>query len=515
MAGVTVEEILTLKAMSGAYVIAGAEGLNRLVTGINVMEVPDIEAFIKPGEILLTTGFPVHDRPERLIALVPELVNHGLAALAIKPMRYLSHLPEQLIEEADRRHFPIIVMPDHTSFNEVIGAVLAVVLADYGAEPGGAEAIRERLTGVALSGGGLDGIAAALTAALDRDVTIVDRESFVIGGHQAEPSGGPTAGSPRVGVPEASTARTWAFPITVGGAERGQIIVAGDGEPTLGQRRLIRQSCFAAAMHIAQALASLELDRKLRILFLEELVTGFYADEPTIQQRSRLFGWDLTGDRVVLLAHCRTELSDSEIAAATRASLPDGSLAWSRGHEVVAIVPTGQRDSPRTGRRRPPVPMETAWQGALAAGEAQEASVAVGSVAQGPSEIVASHAAAREAIRIAQITGRQVVRHDELVLERLLLSNTREVLEAFAESQLGPLMRYDVAGGSDLCGTLEAYLGVGNGAEAARRLYIHYNTMKHRLQRIAELTHADLHDPRTRLTLALALEARRLVRQPV
>jgi DNA-binding PucR family transcriptional regulator len=35
--------------------------------------------------------------------------------------------------------------------------------------------------------------------------------------------------------------------------------------------------------------------------------------------------------------------------------------------------------------------------------------------------------------------------------------------------------------------------------------------MKHRLQRIAELTAADLHDPRTRLRLAVALEAQALL----
>jgi purine catabolism regulator len=98
------------------------------------------------------------------------------------------------------------------------------------------------------------------------------------------------------------------------------------------------------------------------------------------------------------------------------------------------------------------------------------------------------------------------------MLERLLLSNSGEVLAEFAHSQIGELIAYDEANSTDLCDTLEIYLGVGNGAEAARRLYIHYNTLKHRLQRIAELTHADLHDPRTRLTLALALESRRLAR---
>ena len=72
-------------------------------------------------------------------------------------------------------------------------------------------------------------------------------------------------------------------------------------------------------------------------------------------------------------------------------------------------------------------------------------------------------------------------------------------------------MRHDVQASGDLWDTLEAYLGLGSGAAAARRLFVHYNTLKHRLRKIGELTNADLHDPRTRLALALALETRRLV----
>ena len=68
---------------------------------------------------------------------------------------------------------------------------------------------------------------------------------------------------------------------------------------------------------------------------------------------------------------------------------------------------------------------------------------------------------------------------------------------------------------ADVARALDVDRGRGlSGAEAARRLFVHYNTMKHRLQRIGELLGADLHDPRTRTALALALEAHRLVQPP-
>ncbi len=52
MAGATVREILTLPPLARTEILAGASGLDREVRGVNVMEVPDIETYVAPGEVL-------------------------------------------------------------------------------------------------------------------------------------------------------------------------------------------------------------------------------------------------------------------------------------------------------------------------------------------------------------------------------------------------------------------------------------------------------------------------------
>ncbi|MCC2335344.1 PucR family transcriptional regulator ligand-binding domain-containing protein, partial [Cellulomonas wangsupingiae] len=123
MATLTVREVMTLAPLRGTYVLAGDSGIDRLVSGVNVMEVPDIEPYIKPGELLLTTAYPVRDRPESLVGLLRLLHSRGLAALAIKPLRYVERLPDRFAELADELAFPVLVVPGDTSFNEVITAV--------------------------------------------------------------------------------------------------------------------------------------------------------------------------------------------------------------------------------------------------------------------------------------------------------------------------------------------------------------------------------------------------------
>ncbi len=60
---------------------------------------------------------------------------------------------------------------------------------------------------------------------------------------------------------------------------------------------------------------------------------------------------------------------------------------------------------------------------------------------------------------------------------------------------LGMLENYDIESGTDLLETLRVYVEAGcNQSEAAHKLYVHLNTLKYRLKRIAELTGIDYKD---------------------
>jgi purine catabolism regulator len=127
------------------------------------------------------------------------------------------------------------------------------------------------------------------------------------------------------------------------------------------------------------------------------------------------------------------------------------------------------------------------------------------------------HAAleAREALRI----GRRVygpgrlIRYADLGLYRVLhtLRDTPE-LRAFYEQTLGPLAEYDRKTGQNLIETLEAFFSChGNLSQTAMRLQLHRNSLLYRIGRIQEVGGVDLEDPEIRLSLQVALKARRLL----
>lgn len=90
-----------------------------------------------------------------------------------------------------------------------------------------------------------------------------------------------------------------------------------------------------------------------------------------------------------------------------------------------------------------------------------------------------------------------------------VLGQPLDDVREFCSRVLGPLATADRGRHEDLVRTLEVYLRSHGSVNAvARALYLHRNTVRQRLRRIAQLTGADLKDADARLSLQLALLGR-------
>jgi purine catabolism regulator len=116
-------------------------------------------------------------------------------------------------------------------------------------------------------------------------------------------------------------------------------------------------------------------------------------------------------------------------------------------------------------------------------------SIGVGRRVEAPHLLARSFAEASRAVEVGRwAKGRHVTEvYDELGLERLLASTPVDDLAEFVEHAIGPLVAHDRAQGSDLVATLALWLETRNTAEAARRMFLHYNTLKNRLDRIESI----------------------------
>lgn len=137
--------------------------------------------------------------------------------------------------------------------------------------------------------------------------------------------------------------------------------------------------------------------------------------------------------------------------------------------------------------------------------------IGVGEPCDRPSELPRSYREAELALRLqaSAAVADQVSEYAALGVFRLLaaLPDQRDV-RRFVRHWLGELIDYDARRGTELVRTLTEYLEQGgNYAVTSRRLSVHRNTLKYRLQRIRELSGLEPHTPDVRFNLQLAARA--------
>jgi DNA-binding PucR family transcriptional regulator len=142
-------------------------------------------------------------------------------------------------------------------------------------------------------------------------------------------------------------------------------------------------------------------------------------------------------------------------------------------------------------------------------------SIALSGLAERPEDLARAYAEVQEALTVLQQLDvrNRVLSTDELGVCGLILRSTaRAELLRMAAHRLAPLQAYSTRRNIDLLGTLETYLQAGcRPQRTADALFLHVNTVKHRLALIQELTSADLADTRILLEFQLALLTRRLI----
>ncbi len=539
--GVALRHVLRLEALRGSRVLAGKAGLDRPVSRINVMEVPDVLPWVRPGELLVTTGYAVREEPERLADLVRGLDAAGAAALGIKLGRYLDRLPRAVLRAAEELGFPVVSLPDSASYDDLITAVLTAVLDHQADRLQRSEQAHRALVRVVLAGGGLPEVAQALAAILDVTVAVTTADGRVV----AEAAG--SADTPRARAehyPQVFTAdgrfrvegRTCGLghhpapagpgghavvPIVAGSLDHGRILALSD------RRRLgdvdvqaLERAATVCALVITKALAVTAVESKYQADFLRDLLVGRDVGPERAVPHARGLGWDVERPVVVLVA----EPDQQEGAAAPaqrglelRPHVERLAAAWSgvvRARdgaaavvgfttEVVAVVgvPVGG-DIERVVRD-----IVAGVRGDSGGGR-RPFSVGVSRVAADVTGIAAAYDQARKALAVGrQVHGPgAVASFDRLGVHRLLsLVSDPQELRSFAREALGELVQ-QTPQAADLRHTLQVLLDTNlNVAQAARELHFHYNTLRYRIAKLERLLGPFTVDPLLRLDLALAL----------
>lgn len=408
--------------------------------------------------------------------------------------------------------------------------------------------LQSRLVEQVLQDRGPEGVATELARLLSMPVVLHDPLLRVLAG--AAPGGGPwddlvlvrngrsgseldgfldrivASGRPAIWARDGQTRIV--APVRVAVENAGFLVLPAREPLSPLDRALVDVAVAGVALALAKLRAQVEIEQRLRGDVVGDLVGGAFASPASISARAATLGLDLREPHDLLVIDLdpeRTEPSDAtippgpggeagETASRRRlfglvheqleASAPSSVAAVVAG-STVALVSQAERARGGLGDRDP-AELATELLALLERQLAASVTIGIGERCREPTEYRASFELATGAIAAMRKLGRlgEIADGRRLGVSRLLIAATDpSELRAFAQRSLGPLLREDRA---DLLDTLRAYVDAGfNQREAARRSFLHFNTVAYRLRRLEELLGVDLDDPQVRLDLTLAL----------
>ena len=126
--GIAVHELLMLEYFKEYEVIAGRKGLQKEIQGVTLLEAPDALRWAKGKELILSSGYVIHQEPQCIENAFQNGSMQGTSAMMIKRGRYLDEIPENIIQLFDQYEIPLIRMPFSVPWMELMSQINTAVM---------------------------------------------------------------------------------------------------------------------------------------------------------------------------------------------------------------------------------------------------------------------------------------------------------------------------------------------------------------------------------------------------
>ncbi len=522
----TVREALALNSLASAKVVAGQDGLERDVQWAHVVDMPDPAPWVRPGQLLLTTGFAWPTQEREVTSLVRLLCNRGLAAVGLAVPGYLKKFPDAARVEADKLNLPLIEIPFEVPFAQITEELHRTILAEQYKIIERSEQIHRTLTRAAAEGSNLNDLARTLGELLVRSVTLEDPEGKLLAFYstkgdakdairrqtlddkqtpahltQALESAGLTdeirssTGPVRIpAMPDLDLGARVVCPIRLGSELIGLVwIIEGDKKLSELDFRAAEHAALVAAVHVAHQRELATTEARLGYASFLSLLEA-EDDDPQAIERARLVGFDPDGSHrvgICMIAEplpltrdgfLHRERVANQLVRTLRSTAAKPLLTASLNH-VTFLLPEGVDEGALWSSLGDP-----------------SVRMVLGRSHPGPAGARRSY---REAQSLLSYPDGSTVRMFEDALVPRVLMGDASAHEAFIDHIFGPLRKRK--DGATLQSVLLALAKHGFALKrTSEALRIHQNTLRYRLGKALEVLRIDLDDPEARFQLQLA-----------
>lgn len=518
--GVTFESLLNIQSLKKAILRAGKNGLDRVVTRVNVMEVPDVINWVRPKEFLVTAGYSYKENPDAFLELIPKLVDHEVSALGIKTKRFLKSVPQGAINIANQYNFPIVELAEDTSFSDVVRQVMERVLFHESMDLSLLQKRVHKFTTAILNGARLKELVSLLGGMLKNPIVLIDLSidevipSEIIDDEQKKLILMLTENQFSVNSVNEQIIDFFSVPIPGRPANSSfLVLIQADHSLSNVDKLTLERISILLGIEIKNSEAQHLVETKYVDEFLYDLLIGKISSSSDIKLRAKACGvmlseksqyiviilnWGKTEPLIDKLKLIRDEINHAIFFKSTKpfVTITDGQLVMilQENHLTGSLI-----DNFLKRIEMKPLTVHN-----------KLVQFCIGKVVSEVQQIASSYQEAKRVKRICNICGfdNPIQSLKMLGSYRLLyLLEGHDETKKYVSEYINPLIQYDSNKKIDILSTLQAFFKCnGNLREASKNLFIHYNTLVYRLKKIESILEIDLDDPDVRFQLQIAMK---------
>jgi len=126
--GISVKQMLDSEFFRDYKVLAGHGGLNKQIQGISIFDAPDGFYWTKGLEFLISSGYIFEQNPKLLEEYINTEYFRNISCFGIKVDRYLKKIPDNIIKAFNEHNVPLIYIPSKDSWMDIMNAINVTVM---------------------------------------------------------------------------------------------------------------------------------------------------------------------------------------------------------------------------------------------------------------------------------------------------------------------------------------------------------------------------------------------------
>jgi purine catabolism regulator len=308
---ITVKEAMNIGGLKKARIIAGFNGIEKLIEHVSVIEVPESPEWFRGKELVLTAFYTIKNNEKAQLDLLQTIHDKNVSALGLcYPGMYYDTLSEEVLKLASELAIPIIEIPREVAYVEIISPIIETIQKKQSLEIHQALQIQGQLHEWLALQLDLESITLKIGESIQEDIIILDEQfqllssmfrgknlnvsqiSSIIDKYLKQRS---QISNDFPFTRSTEEVRFYSYPIHTGDKTYGHLVVISRNENSSLKTLIFEYLSTSLALFFSQKAIIEETNRRHQKTLIDDWLIGNAISPEIFLERSSNLGWNMEG----------------------------------------------------------------------------------------------------------------------------------------------------------------------------------------------------------------------------